>query len=305
MRGEIVIYDAAAGTGKISGQDGNRYTFTKADMMPGVEPKLHLQVDFDAIDGTAKEIARLKGVAPVVVEQRPGDKDKVAAGVLALLLGGLGIHCFYLGQPVRGIVYILFCWTFIPAVVSIIEAILLFVMSTKDFDRRYNGVSSTDANGTPRPPVKRGPMSKQDKIMIGGLVGLLIILIGFYFVYDMRILDRIKSEAPAPSVTLGAIHEQDGVKYSLTKPERPGDKWVGNTYLLVFSRTKDIKAGKYLVTIKSIDYEGAGAYFLTTEPFVTSPQPISKIYLDWLDPQKSVKRFGKRIIRDYAQATKD
>ena len=44
------------------------------------------------------------------------------AVALALFLGGLGAHKFYLGQTGLGIVYILFCWTFIPSLIAAIEA---------------------------------------------------------------------------------------------------------------------------------------------------------------------------------------
>ncbi|HEX2573335.1 MAG TPA: TM2 domain-containing protein, partial [Polyangia bacterium] len=42
-------------------------------------------------------------------------KDKNTAAILAFTLGGIGVHRFYLGQTGMGIVYLLFCWTFIPA----------------------------------------------------------------------------------------------------------------------------------------------------------------------------------------------
>lgn len=64
-------------------------------------------------------------------------KSKTTAAVLALLLGGLGIHKFYLGNSI-GILYLLFCWTLIPALVGFIEALLLFSMSEKEFNLKYN-----------------------------------------------------------------------------------------------------------------------------------------------------------------------
>jgi TM2 domain-containing membrane protein YozV len=65
-------------------------------------------------------------------------KDKTTAGVLALLLGGLGAHKFYLGLWVQGLIYLLFCWTFIPAVVALFEAIVYFANSKEWFDKTYN-----------------------------------------------------------------------------------------------------------------------------------------------------------------------
>lgn len=66
-----------------------------------------------------------------------GTKSKVSAGVLALLLGGLGVHKFYLGQAGMGILYLLFCWTFIPGFIALIEAISYFTMSDAVFARKY------------------------------------------------------------------------------------------------------------------------------------------------------------------------
>lgn len=50
-------------------------------------------------------------------------KSKVVAGLLGIFLGGLGIHKFYLGNGGAGIVYLLFCWTYIPALIGFCEGI--------------------------------------------------------------------------------------------------------------------------------------------------------------------------------------
>ncbi len=66
-------------------------------------------------------------------------KDKTTAGVLGILVGGIGVHKFYLGQTGAGIVYLLFCWTFIPAIIGLIEGIQYLSMSDGAFDARFNG----------------------------------------------------------------------------------------------------------------------------------------------------------------------
>ena len=55
--------------------------------------------------------------------------------ILALLLGGIGIHEFYAGKTGMGILYILFCWTGIPLIVAIIQAIIAL---TKPSDANGN-----------------------------------------------------------------------------------------------------------------------------------------------------------------------
>ena len=67
----------------------------------------------------------------------PTGKNKIAAAIFALLLGGLGIHKFYLGRIGQGIVYLIFCWTLIPALVGFIEGIIYLTMSDQAFEAKY------------------------------------------------------------------------------------------------------------------------------------------------------------------------
>lgn len=66
-----------------------------------------------------------------------GQKSRVAAALLALFLGGLGFHKFYLGRVGWGVVYLLFCWTLIPGLVAFIEAIVYLTMSDEAFTAKY------------------------------------------------------------------------------------------------------------------------------------------------------------------------
>jgi TM2 domain-containing membrane protein YozV len=67
-------------------------------------------------------------------------KTKVVAGILALLLGAFGVHHFYLGSVVSGIITILavFGTCGLGGVLPLIEGIMLLVMSDQDFDAKYN-----------------------------------------------------------------------------------------------------------------------------------------------------------------------
>jgi TM2 domain-containing membrane protein YozV len=47
--------------------------------------------------------------------------NKVVYCILALFLGGLGVHKFYAGKTGKGIVYLIFCWTYIPAIIALFE----------------------------------------------------------------------------------------------------------------------------------------------------------------------------------------
>lgn len=66
-----------------------------------------------------------------------GTKSRIAAGLLAILLGGLGVHKFYLGKPFQGLLYLIFFWTWIPALVGFIEGIGYLCMSDVAFARKF------------------------------------------------------------------------------------------------------------------------------------------------------------------------
>ena len=52
-------------------------------------------------------------------------KNPTTSVLLALFLGGLGAHKFYLNKTGLGVLYLLFCWTYIPAFIALIEAFLI------------------------------------------------------------------------------------------------------------------------------------------------------------------------------------
>ena len=66
-----------------------------------------------------------------------GAKSRITAALLAFFLGGIGAHKFYLGSIGLGILYLLFFWTFIPAVVAFIEFIIYLTMSDEAFAAKY------------------------------------------------------------------------------------------------------------------------------------------------------------------------
>ena len=65
-------------------------------------------------------------------------KSKIAAGLLHLLIGGIGVGNFYMGNIGLGIVDILFCWTGIPAIVNFIRGIIILCSSDESFCQKYN-----------------------------------------------------------------------------------------------------------------------------------------------------------------------
>lgn len=69
----------------------------------------------------------------------PEGKSRGVAGLLAILVGALGVHYFYLGKVGGGLLTILLCmvtctlWSIIP----IIQGILMLCMTNEEFERKY------------------------------------------------------------------------------------------------------------------------------------------------------------------------
>lgn len=61
--------------------------------------------------------------------------SKVAYVLIAFFLGGLGIHNFYAGKIGLGILYIVFCWTFIPAIAAFVQAIIAICKTSDAYGR--------------------------------------------------------------------------------------------------------------------------------------------------------------------------
>ena len=140
MRGQILDYVEATQSGIITGEDGARYTFSRSEWNDSSPPRNGLQIDFDVREGEAVAIYRIGQVATGA--QGPGKpKSKVAAGLLAIFLGGLGIHKFYLGYNGAGIVHVVLVITFfffwVSLLISLIEGIIYLTKSDEDFAESY------------------------------------------------------------------------------------------------------------------------------------------------------------------------
>ena len=70
----------------------------------------------------------------ITAESQPAStKSRVTAGVLALLLGGLGFHKTYLGAYGTALIYLALCWTGLPMLVSFVEGARYLTLTDADF----------------------------------------------------------------------------------------------------------------------------------------------------------------------------
>ena len=154
MKGHVLDYSVQTNQGIISGEDGNRYVFTGAQWKDSRVPVRGMYCDFVAAkDGSeAQEVYIAAGsIGTSVSSSTFGAKSKIAAGVLAILLGVFGVHKFYLGYSREGAIMLAifvvgFLLSFvligIPMIlgvsaVALIEGILYLTKSDEEFERVY------------------------------------------------------------------------------------------------------------------------------------------------------------------------
>ena len=65
-------------------------------------------------------------------------KNQKLAIWFGFIFGGLGVHKFYLGQHVKGSLYLVFSWTLVPVVVGWIDSVRTMKMSSFNFEQRYS-----------------------------------------------------------------------------------------------------------------------------------------------------------------------
>ena len=85
--------------------------------------KILLKMDFRIIELQKQLSENEKNTFNYKYERQ---KKTVSTGVLlALFVGGFGIHKFWLSEIVPGVLYLLFCWTFIPSIIALIECFFM------------------------------------------------------------------------------------------------------------------------------------------------------------------------------------
>lgn len=61
--------------------------------------------------------------------------NKLAYILLALFLGSFGIHKFYAGKPIQGLLHIAFCWTAIPQILAVLSALRVLLKESDEYGR--------------------------------------------------------------------------------------------------------------------------------------------------------------------------
>lgn len=138
MKGKILDFNIQESKGVILSDDGNRYDFFISEWKGIKSPVINQVIDFTINGNSAESI--------YIITSNNNSKSKIVAGILALFLGGFGIHKFYLGCTTAGIIMlVLFLLgfillgipSFIIAVISFIESLIYFFKSDDNFEDIY------------------------------------------------------------------------------------------------------------------------------------------------------------------------
>ena len=149
MKGRVLSYSVQENSGIISGDDGNRYTFEGAEWREQALPIQGSCVDFQLAEGAdqAVSVYLVRGAAAPA-----GEKNKVLAGVLAIVIGVVGAHKFYLGYSGQGaLLLMLFILgialsflfgiglivLFVVGVITLVEGIIYLTKTDAEFEETY------------------------------------------------------------------------------------------------------------------------------------------------------------------------
>ena len=153
MKGTILGYVEKKGSGAISGDDGARYKFATTDFMGEGSPVVNSVVDFEVVDGEAKDIfvvqkarsqgADIKGIqskATNAIGDVSSNAEIVSSGfssapvaVVALLIYGVGIFVPYISlfydNQLFGVELILFDTTYGKVALALVALLLVIIMT--------------------------------------------------------------------------------------------------------------------------------------------------------------------------------
>ena len=140
MEGSILGIDSTTNFAAVKTANGARYYFPPEQWKGTFPAQLGMKVDFDADSGGNATNVYPVGKTPTQSSTIKEPKTKTAATLFAFFLGAFGAHKFYLGAWGWGLLYLVFCWTYIPLLLAIVETVRYIVLKDDDFQERYSNL---------------------------------------------------------------------------------------------------------------------------------------------------------------------
>ena len=89
----------------------------------------------------------------IFVIQKWKRNDHIECGIIAIIFGSVGLHKFYNGKYGKGMLYFIFCWSGIPALVGILEGIHYLAETQEQYEEELK----------PKPKKKKEKAAKAAK----------------------------------------------------------------------------------------------------------------------------------------------
>lgn len=129
----IALLGIATASAQTSLAENNYSQTTNTILSENIDYKIIVDSCLDVIKADPNLTEEEKDL---LIEQLSNNPKQVAAGVLNILLGDIGVGHFYTGQTLRGVLDILFCWTGVPAIIGLVEGIIWLCDSEEEWSER-------------------------------------------------------------------------------------------------------------------------------------------------------------------------
>lgn len=144
MKGQVLDYDKLKQTGIILAEDGNRYCFNLGEWYLEHDPQQGEVVDFIIQNQNA---VKIYSAVSVNTSHKVNNSPKRGIAILlALFIGGLGAHKFYMGYSKQAWIMCI-VWlvglilyglpSFIMGIIAFIELIKYLLVSDEEFNQIY------------------------------------------------------------------------------------------------------------------------------------------------------------------------
>lgn len=120
MEGQVLGYQASSDEGTIKGEDGNRYTFKRADWKADLFPTAGQGVDFNVEGSAARDI--FLSIATVAANEQSNKINAIVALLLTLFFGVIGTLVSRLALAKQD-----FGQVWLPALLQLLSYILVII----------------------------------------------------------------------------------------------------------------------------------------------------------------------------------
>lgn len=109
---------------------------------PYAAPGAQLTSGYKPCESCGAEILVKAEICPKCGVRQRRPVSKAVLLLLTFFTGGLGGHKFYLGKNWQGVLYLLFFWTYIPALVALVEFVIYIFTSSERLNEKYSAASA-------------------------------------------------------------------------------------------------------------------------------------------------------------------